>query len=168
MSTIDSVCHAPPNCFFFFLFLDGIEPFFGRHFSMCSSTKHCSSIFDLGPLTPKIYSPKICTKSLITRLVWQIDQRCLGLPGVSGNGRFNGTMQNVVRPTLVEMATKFGLGAEIQSPTGLYSMTLCFSLTTKKTFSNLSRFDLVKSNSFRSFSSSASSPNFSVFHEETN
>ena len=29
-------------------------------------------------------------------------------------------MQNVVRPTLVAMATKFGLGAEIQSPTGLY------------------------------------------------
>jgi len=34
-----------------FLFLDGIEPFFARQFSM-------SSIFDLGPLTPKIYSPK--------------------------------------------------------------------------------------------------------------
>jgi len=29
-------------------------------------------------------------------------------------------MQNVVRPTLVAMATKFGLGAEIHSPTGLY------------------------------------------------
>jgi len=28
-------------------------------------------------------------------------------------------MQNVVRPTLVVMATKFGLGAEIQSSTGL-------------------------------------------------
>jgi len=25
--------------------------------------------------------PKICTKSLITRLVWQIDRRCLHLPG---------------------------------------------------------------------------------------
>jgi len=29
-------------------------------------------------------------------------------------------MQNVVGPTLVAMATKFGLGAEIQSPTGLF------------------------------------------------
>jgi len=28
-------------------------------------------------------------------------------------------MQNVVGPTLVFLATKFGLGAEIQSPTGL-------------------------------------------------
>ena len=28
-------------------------------------------------------------------------------------------MQNVVGPTLVAMATNFGLGAEIQSPTGL-------------------------------------------------
>jgi len=35
------------------------------------------------------------------------------------DGQFNGTMQNVVGPTLVAMATKFGLGAEIQSPTGL-------------------------------------------------
>jgi len=41
-----------------FLFLDGIDPFFGRQFSMWHSTKRCSSIFDLGPLTPKIYSPK--------------------------------------------------------------------------------------------------------------
>ena len=29
-------------------------------------------------------------------------------------------MQNVVGPTLVAMAAKFGLGAEIQSLTGLY------------------------------------------------
>jgi len=41
-----------------FLFLDGIEPFFGRQFFMTPSTKHCSSIFDLGSLTLKIYSPK--------------------------------------------------------------------------------------------------------------
>jgi len=39
--------------------------------------------------------------------------------GVFGDGRFNGTIQNVVGPTLlVAMATKLGLGAEIQSPTG--------------------------------------------------
>ena len=40
------------------LFLDGIEPFCGRQFSMWQSTKKFSSIFDLGPLTLKIYSPK--------------------------------------------------------------------------------------------------------------
>ena len=43
--------------------------------------------------------------------------------GVFGDGRFNGTMQNVVGPTLVAMATKFGLGTEIQSPTGLSLMS---------------------------------------------
>ena len=34
---------------------------------------------------------------------------------------------NVVGPTLVAMATKFGLGAEIQSPTGLsvHFCTIC-------------------------------------------
>jgi len=31
------------------LFLDGMEPFFGRQFSMWHSTKRRSSIFDLGP-----------------------------------------------------------------------------------------------------------------------
>ena len=65
--TIDSVplsvCHTPLNCFFF-LFLDGIEPFFGRHFSMCPSTNRCSSIFDLGPLMPNIYSPKFAQNRL--------------------------------------------------------------------------------------------------------
>jgi len=40
--------------------------------------------------------------------------------GVFGDGRFNGTMQNVVGQTLVATATKFGLGAEIQSPTDGY------------------------------------------------
>jgi len=36
-------------------------------------------------------------------------------------------MQNVVGPTLVAMATKFGLGAEMESPTGLlyYMCTVC-------------------------------------------
>ena len=41
-----------------FLFLGGIKPFFGRHLSMWHSTKRCSSVFALGPLMPKIYSPK--------------------------------------------------------------------------------------------------------------
>jgi len=44
--------------------------------------------------------------------------------GVFRDGRFNGTMRNIVGPTLVAMATKFGLGAKIQSPTGL-SVCLC-------------------------------------------
>jgi len=70
------------------------------------------------PLKPKIYSPKFLAQNRLCRLVWQIDRRCLGLPGVFGDGRFNGTMQNV-GPTLVAMATKFVLVAEMQSPTGL-------------------------------------------------
>jgi len=34
-------------------------------------------------------------------------------------------MQNVIGPTLVAMATKFGLGAAIQSPTGLLLLLDC-------------------------------------------
>jgi len=41
-----------------FLFLSGNEPFIGLQFSMWHSTKLFSSIFDLSPLTSKIYSPK--------------------------------------------------------------------------------------------------------------
>jgi len=44
-----SVCHGKLQIDFSFLFLDGIEPFFGRQFSMTPSTKRRSSIFDLGP-----------------------------------------------------------------------------------------------------------------------
>ena len=40
--------------------------FFGHHLSMWHSTKRCSSIFDLGPLTPKIYSPKLLVIRYIT------------------------------------------------------------------------------------------------------
>jgi len=42
-----------------------------------------------------------------------------GFPGMAG------TMQKAVGPTFVAMATKFGLGAEIQSPTGLFDLLLC-------------------------------------------
>jgi len=44
------------------LFLDGIEPFLARHFSVWRSTKLFSSIYDLGTLTPKIDSPKFRQK----------------------------------------------------------------------------------------------------------
>jgi len=52
------VCMFVTNITSSFLFLDGIEPFLGHQFSMTKTTKRFSSIFDLGPLTPKIYSPK--------------------------------------------------------------------------------------------------------------
>ena len=55
-----SVCLSVKNFKLLFLFCFSMEPshFFGRQFSMTPSTKCCSSIFDLGPLMPKIYSPK--------------------------------------------------------------------------------------------------------------
>jgi len=112
-----SVCHAPSDCFFF-LFLDGIEPFLAVS-SPCALLQNFFLDFWFRPPKAQNLLPKICTKSPISRLVWQIDRRCLGLPGVFRDGRFNGTMQNVVGPTLVAMATKFWLGAEIQSPTAV-------------------------------------------------
>jgi len=80
--------------------------------------------FSFRPPNAQNLLPKIGTKSPISRLVWQIDRRCLGLQGFFGGGQFNGTVQNVVGPTLVAMATTFGLGAEIQTPTGLLLLLL--------------------------------------------
>jgi len=77
--------------------------------------KTFSSIFDLNPpnaqnLLPKIY---ISTKFPITRLVWQIDWRCLGLPGGFWGWPIQWNHAKCCGPTLVAMAMKFGLGAEI-------------------------------------------------------
>jgi len=60
LSTIDFVCLS---CSFKLIILlcFSMESshIFGRQFSMWHSTKCCSSIFDLGPLTPKIYSQNL-------------------------------------------------------------------------------------------------------------
>jgi len=64
-----------------FLFLDGIKPFLGCQFFVWHSTKRCSSIFDLGPITPKFTPQNFGTKSPITRLVQKIKRRSLHLLG---------------------------------------------------------------------------------------
>ena len=58
LSVCPSVCLSQTSNCFFFLVSRWNRAIFGRHFSMTPFTKRCSSIFDLGPLTPKIYSPK--------------------------------------------------------------------------------------------------------------
>ena len=113
-----SVCHTPSNRFFFFV--SRWNPaIFGHHFSVWHSTERCSSIFDLGPLTPKLYSPKFGTKSHISRLVWQIDRRCFGPTRGFRGWPIQWNHAKCCGPILVAMTTKFGLGAEIQSATGL-------------------------------------------------
>jgi len=121
-----SVCHGvPSNCFFWFL--NGIEPFFGHQFSMMHSTKPLSSIFDLGPLNRKIYSPKFGTKSPISRLVWQIDRKCLVLLGFFwGMADSIEPCKMLWGPTLVAMATTFALGSN--SPTGFFCLSVCLCL----------------------------------------
>ena len=105
-----------------FLFVDGIQPFLAASSPCGNLQNYFLKIFDLGPLMPKIYSWKIgnCTKSPISRVVWQIDRRCLGLPG-----GFRGWPIKWNHAKCCAMATKFGLGSEIQSPTGLVLSQLC-------------------------------------------
>ena len=87
--------------------------------------KRCSSIFDLGPLTPKIYSPKFGTKSPESRLVWQIYRRCLDLPGGFRGWPIQWNHAKWCGPTLVAKATKFGLGVE--SSRLPVCLSVCFS-----------------------------------------
>ena len=77
------------------------------HVALWHCTKCCSSIFDLGPRTPEIYSPKFGTKSPISRLLLQIDRRCLGLLGGFRGWPIQWNHTKCCGPTLVAMATKF-------------------------------------------------------------
>jgi len=88
-----SVCHK--HCFFLFVSR------WNRAISWPSvlhDKNYKTLFFDFSfrPSNAKNLLPKIGT----SRLVCQIDRRCLALLGVFGNGRFNGTMQNVGRPLL--------------------------------------------------------------------
>ena len=86
MSVCLSVCLSVTllNIASSFLFLDGIEPFFGRQFSICPS-----SILDLGPLKPKIYSPKKAQNRLQVCLYGRYTGDVWAYQGVFGDGRFN-------------------------------------------------------------------------------
>jgi len=64
-----------------FLFLDKSSHFFGRQFSMNPSTKLFFFDFWFRPPNSQNLLPKFAKKSPISRLVWQIDRRCLHLPG---------------------------------------------------------------------------------------
>ena len=116
-----------------FWFLDGIEPFLGHQFSMTKTTKR-SSIFDSAP-PPNAqiswHSPAQNLHKIAYKSACMADRPEMFGPTIGGfrDGRFNETMQNVVGPTLVAVATKFGLGAEIQSPTGLYSCLRLHAVT---------------------------------------
>ena len=102
------VCHGKLQIASF-LFVDGIEPFLGRQFSMWHPTKLFSSILDLCPINPKIYSPKFALE----------DRLEMFEQGVFGDSRFNGTMYNVVgRPLFLWQGNlgKFGILFEKKSP----------------------------------------------------
>ena len=101
-----------------FSFLNGIEPFFDRHLFMWRSTKR-SSIFDLRPLTPKIYSQKLALRVIESVIIYM--DVCHGSVGQSVHTK----TCMWVGPTLVAMATIFGLGAESRR---LPACLLCFQL----------------------------------------
>ena len=111
LSDCPSVCHK--YCFFFFVSWWN-RAIFGMSFFHVTLYKTLFLDFWFRPPTPKIW-----TKSPISRLVWQSDRRCLGLPGGFRGWLIQWNHAKCCGPTLVAMAKKFWLGAEIQSPTGL-------------------------------------------------
>ena len=78
-----SVCHAPSNCYFFFVCRWNRAIFWP---SVLHVALYKTVLLDFWFRPPNAQNllPKICTKSPITRLVWQIDRRCFGLTGFSG------------------------------------------------------------------------------------
>jgi len=128
------ICHTPSNCFFFFVSLWN-RAILGRQFSMTPSTKHCSSIFDLGPLTPKIDSPKFGLKSPISQLVWQIDRRCLRLPGGFRGWPIHWNHAKCCGAALCCHDNKIWARRGVQSPTGLLLGLLLSDLQSAKAFS---------------------------------
>ena len=87
MSTIDSVCpsgclsvcHVPSNCFLFCFSMES-NHFWPSVFHVALD-KTLFLDFWCKPSNAQNLLPKICTKSPISRPVWQIDRRCSGLPG---------------------------------------------------------------------------------------
>ena len=131
LSTIDSVylsvCHKLQIASSF-LFIDGIEPFFCQ-FSMTPSTKLCSSVFDLVPITPKIYSPKLFLHKIAYKLACMADR-----PEMFGPTRGFLGMADSTKPCKMlwdrpffTTALNFWLGAEIQSPTSFYAVSVIYS-----------------------------------------
>ena len=77
-----SVCHAPSNCFFFVSRWN--RAIFWPSVLHVALYKSLFLDFWFRPPNAQNLLPKICIKSPISQLVWQIDQRCLGLPGCFG------------------------------------------------------------------------------------
>jgi len=79
---LPKICHPKIQIVSYFLFLYGIEPFFGHQFSMSHSTKRCSLIFDFGLLTPKIWH-KIVYKSVCMTDRPEMFRPTRGFPGMA-------------------------------------------------------------------------------------
>ena len=71
---------------------------------------------------------KICTKSPISRLVWQIDRRCLGLPGGFWGWPIQWNHAECCGADHCCHGNEIWLGAEIQSLTGLFLVLVCASV----------------------------------------
>ena len=92
------------------------KPSFGRQFSMWYSTKLFSSIFDLGPLTPKIYSPKFYRLLLNGAAIEQTGMHTCVMAATGNRCTQRLACGPLWGPIFIAMATTF----EVYSPTGLF------------------------------------------------
>jgi len=114
LSIRPSVCHAAPSNQFFFFVSRWNRAIFWPSSVHVALYKTLFLDFWFRPPNDQILLPKIAcdNATLRRRHPWS---RCRHSSSAWGKS----AIQLTSGPTLVAMATKFGLGAEIQSPTGL-------------------------------------------------
>jgi len=109
-----SVCLSvtPVQIAFSFLFLDEIEPFWPSVLHVALYKTVFFDLVDLGPLTPKIYSPIFGTKSYKSASMADRSEM-LDLLGSFRGWPSQWNHAKCCGPTLVAMTMKFALGTQI-------------------------------------------------------
>jgi len=119
-----SVCHAPSNCFFFFVSRWN-RAIFWLSVLHLALYKMLFLDFWFRPPNAQNLLPKICTKSPVIWLVCQIDQRCLGLLGGFRGLPIQWNHAKCCGADPCCHGNEIWQGAEIQSPSGLLFWIVC-------------------------------------------
>ena len=116
-----------------FLFVDEIESFLAVS-SPCGTLQNFFLHFWFRLHNAQNLLSKICTKSPISRLVWQIDRRCLRLPRGFRGWPIQWNHAKCCGPTLVAMATKLRLGLSVCLSVPSSELSLDFVETLHRSF----------------------------------
>jgi len=135
LSVCPSVCLSRTNFKLILLFCFSME---SSHFGppVLHEPLYKMLFFDFlfSPPNAQNLLSKICTKSPISRLVWQIDRRCLRLPRGFRGWPIQWNHAKCCGPTLVAMATKLRLGLSVCLSVPSSELSLDFVETLHRSF----------------------------------